>query len=51
VDVHVHRRFSVRVSYDFIGSFADIVEVNARFGLGLVTRFNRESSQRIPPVR
>jgi hypothetical protein len=38
VDMRVHRRLAVRAQFDLFGSFADIVEVNSRFGLGLVAR-------------
>ena len=41
VDVHAGHRAAVRVQYDLIGSFADIVETNARLGVGLVVRFGR----------
>lgn len=36
VDVRLTRRLAVRASFDLIGSFADIVEGNTRFGAGLV---------------
>lgn len=39
VDVHATRRLSVRVQYDLLGSFADIVEGNSRFSVGGVLRF------------
>jgi hypothetical protein len=38
IDVHVHRRVAVRAQFDLLASFADIVEGNSRFGLGLVVR-------------
>jgi hypothetical protein len=38
VDVRVHRRLAVRAQFDLLASFADIVEGNSRFGLGLVVR-------------
>ncbi len=38
VDVHVSPRLAVRGTYDLIGSFADIVEGNSRFSLGLVVK-------------
>jgi hypothetical protein len=36
VDVPVNRRLAVRAQLDLIGSFADIVEGNSRFAVGLV---------------
>ena len=39
VDVHLNRRLAVRAQFDWIGSFADIVEANTRFAVGLVVRF------------
>jgi hypothetical protein len=38
VDVHLNRRLAVRGQFDWIGSFADIVEANTRFAVGLVVR-------------
>ena len=38
-DVHVHRRAAIRMQFDALASFADIVEQNSRFGVGLVMRF------------
>jgi opacity protein-like surface antigen len=38
VDVRVHRRLAVRTQFDALGSFADIVEGNSRFAVGLVVR-------------
>lgn len=38
VDIHVSRRASLRVQFDLIGSFADIVEGNSRFAVGGVIR-------------
>ena len=42
VDVHAGRRAALRVQYDFIGSFADIVEGNPRLGVGLVLRLGEK---------
>lgn len=39
VDVHATRRLSVRVQYDLLGSFADIVEGNSRFSVAGVLRY------------
>jgi hypothetical protein len=39
VDIHVSRRAALRVQFDLIGSFADIVEGNSRFAVGGVIRF------------
>jgi hypothetical protein len=38
IDVRIARRLAVRAQFDLLGSFADIVEGNSRFGLGLVVR-------------
>ena len=38
LDVSVRPRVAVRVQYDLIGSFADMVEGNSRLGIGLVVR-------------
>ena len=37
-DVDVTRRLGVRMQFDLLGSFADIVEGNTRFAVGLVAR-------------
>ena len=39
LDIAVHRRVGVRGQFDFLGSFADIVETNARMSVGAVFRF------------
>lgn len=39
VDIAVHRRVGVRGQVDVVGSFADIVETNARMSVGAVFRF------------
>ena len=41
VDLRVSPRAAVRVQYDLIGSFADIVEGNSRLGAGLVWRMGQ----------
>lgn len=41
VDVHLTPRVSARATFDLIGSFADIVEGNSRFGAGLVVKLGR----------
>ena len=41
IDVRASRRFAVRVQYDLIGSFADMVEGNSRFAVGAVVRVGR----------
>lgn len=38
VDIHLSRRAALRVQFDLIGSFADIVEGNSRFAVGGVIR-------------
>lgn len=38
VDIDLTRRLAVRTQFDVIGSFADIVEGNTRFALGLVAK-------------
>lgn len=38
VDVRVAPRLAIRAEFDLLGSFADIVEGNSRFGIGLVVR-------------
>jgi hypothetical protein len=38
VDVQVTSRFGLRGQFDLLGSFADIVEDNARFGVGVVVK-------------
>jgi hypothetical protein len=45
VDLHAGRRAAVRVQYDLIGSFADIVEGNSRLGIGLVIRAGTRGSK------
>ena len=42
VDVHAGRRAAIRVQYDLIGSFADIVEGNSRLGIGVVLRLGEK---------
>ena len=37
-DVDVARRLAIRMQFDLLGSFADIVEGNTRFAVGLVAR-------------
>jgi len=39
VDVDVTPRLAVRAQFDLFGSFADIVDVNPRFAIGVVARF------------
>jgi hypothetical protein len=39
VDVGIARRFAVRAQFDLLASFADIVEGNTRFGVGVVAKF------------
>jgi opacity protein-like surface antigen len=39
VDIDLTRRLAVRSQFDVLGSFADIVEGNTRFAIGLVTKF------------
>jgi hypothetical protein len=41
VDVRTSPRTALRIQYDLIGSFADIVEGNSRLATGLVWRFGR----------
>jgi hypothetical protein len=41
LDVHAGRRVAMRVQYDLIGSFADMVEENSRLGAGLVLRLGQ----------
>jgi hypothetical protein len=41
IDVRASSRMAVRIQYDLIGSFADMVEGNSRFATGLVWRFGR----------
>jgi hypothetical protein len=41
VDVHVDPRMSIRVQFDLLASFADIVEANPRFAAGVVWRLGR----------
>lgn len=41
VDVDIAPRVAVRMQYDWLGSFADIVEANSRFAAGLVWRLGR----------
>jgi hypothetical protein len=41
VDVRVGAATAIRVQYDLVGSFADIVEGNSRLGAGLVYRIGR----------
>jgi hypothetical protein len=36
VDVRLSRRVAVRTQFDLFGSFADIVDVNSRFAIGVV---------------
>ena len=38
VDVGVHRRLAIRTQFDALASFADIVEGNSRFAVGVVFR-------------
>lgn len=38
VDVRLDRRFAIRAQFDLLGCFADIVEGNSRFGIGVVVR-------------
>jgi opacity protein-like surface antigen len=38
VDIGVHRRLAIRTQFDALASFADIVEGNSRFAVGLVVR-------------
>ena len=38
VDIQVSRRLAVRAQFDWMGSFADIVDTNTRFATGLVFR-------------
>jgi len=38
IDVHLTRRLAARGQFDLIGSFADIVETNTRFAVGLVVK-------------
>lgn len=38
VDVQLTRRLAARAQFDLIGSFADIVETNSRFAVGLVVK-------------
>src|SRR5688572_27901564 len=38
VDVRLHRRIALRTQFDALGSFADIVEGNSRFAVGVVFR-------------
>ena len=39
VDVGITRSLAVRGQFDLFGSFADIVDVNSRFAVGLVLKF------------
>jgi hypothetical protein len=39
VDVRLTRLLAARAQFDLFGSFADIVDVNPRFSVGLVVRF------------
>lgn len=41
VDVALSRRFAIRGEFDLFYSFADIVEENTRFAIGLVARLGR----------
>jgi hypothetical protein len=41
IDVRVLQRLAVRGQFDLIGTFADIVEGNARFGVGIVYGLGR----------
>ena len=41
VDIHLTPRVSARATFDLIGSFADIVEGNSRFGAGVVWKLGR----------
>ena len=38
VNIQVNRRLAVRAQFDWLGSFADIVDTNTRFAAGLVFR-------------
>jgi hypothetical protein len=38
IDIRLNRASAVRVQYDLFGTFADIVEGNSRFAIGLVLR-------------
>jgi hypothetical protein len=41
IDVRASRLFAVRVQHDLIGSFADMVEGNSRFAVGMVVKAGR----------
>ncbi len=41
VDVGVTSRAALRAQFDLLGSFADILEGNSRFGIGMVVRLGR----------
>jgi hypothetical protein len=41
IDVRASRRVAVRIQYDLLGSFVDIVEGNSRFAVGAVVRVGR----------
>jgi hypothetical protein len=42
VDLHVTPRAALRAQFDYIGSFADIVEHNTRLGIGVVLRLGSQ---------
>ena len=42
VDVDLTRRLAVRGQFDYFGSFADIVDVNTRFAVGLVLKLGTQ---------